>query len=66
MVMIIILLIELISDQNEANYWYYIKKHKKIVLEEHGSSKAFIEYSNIRQDVHKSFEVYNLERKLKY
>ena len=42
---------------------YLIRKSEKIGLERYKDPKAFIEYSNNKQDVDKSIEDYNPNRK---
>ena len=49
----------------EAKYQYLINKREKIVLKHYNDPKAFIEYSNDKQDVYKNIEEYNLIKKRK-
>ena len=47
------------KDPYEANYQYLINKREKVGLDHFDDPKAFIEYSNDMQDVHKNINDYN-------
>ena len=49
----------------EAKYQYLINKREKVGLDHFKDPRAFIEYSNDLQDVHKNIEDYNLGKKRK-
>ena len=51
------------KDPYEAKYQYLIKKREKIGLDHFDDPKAFIEYSNDMQDVHKNIDDYNPRKK---
>ena len=51
------------KDPYEAKYQYLINKREKIGLDHFDDSKAFIEYSNDMQDVHKNIDDYNPRKK---
>ena len=46
-------------------YQYLINKHEKVGLNHFNDPKAFMEYSNDMQDVHKNIEDYNPIKKRK-
>ena len=47
------------KDPYERKYQYLIYKRKKVGLDHFKDPKAFMEYSNNMQDVHKNIEGYN-------
>ena len=47
------------KDPYEAKYQYLINKREKVGLDHFDDPKAFIEYSNDMQDVHKNIDDYN-------
>ena len=47
------------KDPYEAKYQYLINKREKVGLDHFDDPKAFIEYSNDMQDVHKNINDYN-------
>ena len=53
------------KDPYEAKYQYLINKREKVGLDHFNDPKAFIEYSNDRQDVYKNIGKYNLGKKRK-
>ena len=53
------------KDPYEKKYQYLINKSEKVGLNHFNDPKAFMEYSNDMQDVHKSIEDYNPIKKLK-
>ena len=53
------------KDPSKAKYQYLIKKREKVGLDHFDGHKAFIEYSNDMQDVHKNIDDYNLGKKRK-
>ena len=53
-------------DPYEAKYQYLINKREKVGLDHFDDPKAFMEYSNDMQDVHKNIEDYNREKNVKY
>ena len=53
------------KDPYEAKYQYLIKKREKVGLDHFDNPKAFIEYSNDMQDVHKNIDDYNPKKKRK-
>ena len=53
------------KDPYEAKYQYLIKKREKVGLDHFDDPKAFIEYSNDMQDVHKNIDDYNPRKKCK-
>ena len=53
------------KDSYEAKYQYLINKREKAGLDHFDDSKAFIEYSNDMQDVHKNIDDYNPRKKRK-
>ena len=53
------------KDPYEKKYQYLINKSKKVGLNHFNDPKAFIEYSNDMQDVHKNIEDYNPIKKRK-
>ena len=53
------------KDSYEAKYQYLINKREKVGLDHFDDPKAFIEYSNDMQDVHKIIDDYNRRKKRK-
>ena len=53
------------KDPYEAKYQYLINKREKVGLDHFDVHKAFMEYSNDMQDVHKNIEDYNPGKKRK-
>ena len=53
------------KDPYGAKHQYLINKREKVGLAHFNDPKAFIEYSNDMQDVHKNIEEYNPEKKRK-
>ena len=53
------------KDPYEAKYQYLINKREKVGLDHFDDPKAFIEYSNDMQGVHKNIEDYNPIKKRK-
>ena len=53
------------KDPYEAKYQYLINKREKVGLDHFDDHKAFIEYSNDMQDVHKNINDYNPRKKRK-
>ena len=53
------------KDPYEAKYQYLINKREQVGLDHFDDPKAFIEYSNNMQDVHKSIDDYNSRKKRK-
>ena len=53
------------KDPYEAKYQYLITKREKVGLDHFDDPKAFIEYSNDMQDVHKNIDDYNPRKKHK-
>ena len=53
------------KDPYEAKYQYLINKRKKVGLDHFEHPKAFMEYSNDMQDVHKNIDDYNPRKKRK-
>ena len=53
------------KDPYEAKYQYLINKREKVGLDHFDDPKAFIEYSNDMQDVHKNIDDYNPRKKCK-
>ena len=51
------------KDPYEAKYQYLINKREKVGLDHFDDCKAFTEYSNNIQDVHKNIEDYNSRKK---
>ena len=54
-----------VKDPYEKKYQYLINKHEKVGLNHFNNPKAFMEYSNDMQDVHKNIEDYNPIKKRK-
>ena len=54
-----------VKDPYEAKYQYLINKREKVGLDHFDDPKAFIEYSNDMQDVHKNIDDYNPRKKRK-
>ena len=50
----------------EAKYQYLINKREKVGSDHFDDPKAFIEYSNDMQDVHKNIDVTIREKNIKY
>ena len=53
------------KDPYEAKYQFLINKRQNTGLKHFNYSKAFIEYSNDMDDIHKNIEEYNLNKKRK-
>ena len=53
------------KDSYEAKCQYLINKREKVGLDHFDDPKAFIEYSNDMQDVHKNIDDYNPRKKCK-
>ena len=53
------------KDPYKAKNQYLIKKREKVGLNHCNDPKAFMEYSNNKQDVYKNIEEYNPEKKCK-
>ena len=53
------------KDPYEAKYWLLTSKQESVGLKHYNDPKAFIEYSNDRQDVYKNIEEYKLGKKRK-
>ena len=53
------------KDPYEKKYQYFINKREKVGLNHFNGPKAFMEYSNDMQDVHKNIEYYNPIKKRK-
>ena len=53
------------KDPYDKKYQYLINKHEKVGLNHFNDPKAFMEYSNDMQDVHKNIEDYNPIKKRK-
>ena len=53
------------KDPYEVKYQYLINNHEKVGLDHFDDPKAFMEYSNDRQDVYKNIEDYNPGKKRK-
>ena len=53
------------KDPYEAKYQYLINRREKVGLDHFDDPKAFIEYSNDMQDVHKNINDYNPRKKRK-
>ena len=53
------------KDPYEKKYQYLINKREKVGLNHFNDPKAFVEYSNDMQDVHKNIEDYNPIKKRK-
>ena len=53
------------KDPCKAKYQYLFNRHEKLGVDYLNDSKAFIEYSNDMQDVHKNIEDYNPGKKRK-
>ena len=54
------------KDLCEAKYQYLINKREKVGLDHFDDPKAFIEYLNDMQDVHKNIDDYNPRKNVKY
>ena len=54
------------KDPYEAKYQYLINKREKVGLDHFNDPKAFMEYSNDKQDVYKNIEDCNPNKKVKY
>ena len=53
------------KDPNETKYQYLINKREKVGLDHFDDPKAFVDYSNDMQDVHKNIDDYNPRKKRK-
>ena len=53
------------KDPYETKYQYLINKHGKVGFDHFDDPKAFMEYSNDKQDVYKNIDDYNLRKKRK-
>ena len=53
------------KDPYEKKYQYLINKREKVGLNHFNDPKAFMEYSNVMQDVYKNIEYYNPIKKRK-
>ena len=53
------------KDPYETKYQYLINKREKVGLDHFDGPKAFMEYSNDMQDVHKNIDYYNPRKKRK-
>ena len=53
------------KDPYEAKYQFLINERESTVLNHFHDPKAFIEYSNYRQDVYKKIDEYNVEKECK-
>ena len=53
------------KDPYEAKYQFLINKQQSAGLKRFNDSKAFIEYSNDMNDIYKSIEEYNPNKKRK-
>ena len=53
------------KDSYGAKYQYLINKREKVGIKHYDDSKAFIEYSNDKQDFFKNIEEYNVGKKCK-
>ena len=53
------------KDLNEAKYKLLIKKHDDVGTKYFNDSKAFIEYSNVMDDICTNIEKYNSNKKRK-
>ena len=53
------------TDPYEAKYLFLINRWESTVLKHFNDSKAFIEYSNDVDDIHKNIEKYNPNKKCK-
>ena len=53
------------KDPYEKKYQYLIDKHEKVGLDHFEDSKAFMDYSNDKQNVYKNIEDYNPGKKRK-
>ena len=51
------------KDPYDAKYQYLINKREKVGLDPFDDPKAFIEYSNDMQNVHRNIDDYNPRRK---
>ena len=49
-------------DLCEAKYQFLINKRENVDLKHFNDPKAFIEYSNDMQDVHKNMDEYNADK----
>ena len=49
-------------DLFEAKYQFLINKRENVDLKHFNDPKAFIEYSNDMQDVHKNMDEYNADK----
>ena len=53
------------KDPYEAKYQYLINKHEKVGLDHFKEPKAFMEFSNVMEEVYKNIENYNPGKKRK-
>ena len=53
------------KDLSEPKYEYLIKKHKKAGIKHLNDPNAFMECSNIMDDIYENINDYNLSRKRK-
>ena len=53
------------KDPYEAKYQFLINKREKVGLNRFNDPKAFIEYSNDKQDVYKNIDEYNTDKERK-
>ena len=51
------------KDLNEPKYWFLIKKRENIGIKHLNDSKAFIEYSQSKDDAYDDLNEYNPARK---
>ena len=54
------------KDLSEPNYEFLIKKHENVGIKHLNDSNAFIECSNIMDDVYQNIEDYNVSRKKRF
>ena len=50
------------KDPYEAKYQYLINKREKVGLNHYNDPKAFIQYSNDIEDVHRNIDEYNIDK----
>ena len=50
------------KDPHEAKYQYLINKREKVGLNHYNDPKAFIQYSNDIEDVHRNIDEYNIDK----
>ena len=51
-----------VKDPYEAKYQYLINKREKVGLNHYNDPKAFIQYSNDIEDVHRNIDEYNIDK----